>query len=63
MCAPVRIGFQAKASDARVLKELLSPWDISFTSPDQADIVIVYDCEEAIVNKAIIVPHDGADFL
>jgi hypothetical protein len=59
----VRIGFQAKASDARVLKELLSPWDISFTSPEQADIVIVYDCEEAIVNKAIVVPHDRPDFL
>lgn len=58
MCSPLRIGFQAKASDAGVLKELLSPWDISFTSPEQADIVIVYDCEEAIVNKAIIVPNE-----
>jgi peptidoglycan/xylan/chitin deacetylase (PgdA/CDA1 family) len=62
VCAPVRIGFQAEASDARVLKELLSPWDISFTGSGQADIVIIYDCEEAIVNKAIIVPHERPDF-
>jgi peptidoglycan/xylan/chitin deacetylase (PgdA/CDA1 family) len=60
---PVRIGIQAKASDARIIKELLSPWDISFTSPEQADIVIVNGCEEPAANKAIIVPHDGADFL
>ena len=63
MCASVRIGFQGKASDARVLKELLSPWEISFTSPDHADIMIVCDCEQAIVDKAIIVPHDGSDFI
>lgn len=63
MRAPVRIGFQAKASDAKIIKELLSPWEVSFTSPDQADIVIVNGCEEPVVNKAIIVPHDGADFL
>lgn len=62
MVTPVRIGFQAKASDARVLKELLSPWDISFTSPEQADIVIVCDCEEATVNKAIIVPNEKPAF-
>jgi peptidoglycan/xylan/chitin deacetylase (PgdA/CDA1 family) len=59
---PVRIGFQGKTSDARVIKELLSPWDVSFTSPGQADIAIVYDCEGAIVNKAIIVPHEGSGF-
>jgi peptidoglycan/xylan/chitin deacetylase (PgdA/CDA1 family) len=63
VCAPVRIGFQAKASDARVLKELLSPWDISFTSPEQADIVIINGCEEPVANKAIIIPHDKPDFL
>ena len=62
MCAPVRIAFQAKASDARVLEELLSPWDISFTSPNQAEIVISYDCEEAIVNKAIVVPNEKQAF-
>lgn len=59
----MRIGFQGKASDARIIKELLSPWDISFTSPDQADIVIVNGCEEPVANKAIIVPHDGTGFL
>jgi len=63
VCASVRIGIQAKASDARIIKELLSPWDISFTSPEQADIVIVSGCEESVANKAMIVPHDGADFL
>jgi peptidoglycan/xylan/chitin deacetylase (PgdA/CDA1 family) len=59
----VRIGVQAKASDARIIKELLSPWEISFTRSDQADIVIVNGYEERLANKAIIVPHDGADFL
>lgn len=62
MHTPVRIGFQGKASDARVIKELLSPWNISFTSPDQADIVIAYGCGETISNKAVVVPHDGSDF-
>jgi len=63
VCAPLRIGFQAKASDAKIIKELLSPWEVSFTSPEQADIVIVNGCEEPLANKAIIVPHDRADFL
>jgi peptidoglycan/xylan/chitin deacetylase (PgdA/CDA1 family) len=62
VCAPLRIGFQAKASDARVLKELLSPWDISFRSPNQAEIVIAYDCEEAIVNKTLVVPSEKLAF-
>jgi len=62
VCALVRIGFQGKASDARVIKELLSPWNISFAGPEQADIVIVYDCEEVIDDKALIVPHDRSDF-
>jgi peptidoglycan/xylan/chitin deacetylase (PgdA/CDA1 family) len=60
----LRIGIQAKASDARIIKELLSPWDLSFTSPDQAEIVIACDRAEApVANKAIIVPHYGAGFL
>jgi peptidoglycan/xylan/chitin deacetylase (PgdA/CDA1 family) len=58
----MRIGFQGKASDARIIKELLSPWNISFTSPDKAEIVIAYDCEEATVNKAIIVPSEKPAF-
>ena len=62
MCAPLRIGFQAKASDARIIKELLSPWDISFTIPDQAEIVIAYNCQEAIVNKTLVVPSEELAF-
>lgn len=62
MCSPLRIGIQAKASDARVLKELLSPWYISFRSPNQAEIVIAYDCEEATVNKDIVVPNEKPAF-
>jgi peptidoglycan/xylan/chitin deacetylase (PgdA/CDA1 family) len=59
----VRIGFQGEPSDARVIEELLSPWDVSFTSTDQADVTIAYDCKEADVNNAIIIPHDKPDFL
>lgn len=62
MCSPLRIGIQAKASDAKVLRELLSPWDVLFTSPNQAEIVIAYDCEETTVNKAIIVPNEKQAF-
>jgi peptidoglycan/xylan/chitin deacetylase (PgdA/CDA1 family) len=58
----LRIGIQAKTSDARVLKELLSPWDISFTTPDQAEIVIAYNCEEALVNKTLVVPSEELAF-
>lgn len=62
MVTPVRICIQAKASDARIIRELLSPCEISFTSPDKAEIVIVCDRAEAPVKKAIVVPNDTPEF-
>ena len=62
MSASAQIGFQGNCSDTAILKELLSPWNVSFTTPDDADIVIVYKSEEPENKKSIIIPHNGPEF-
>jgi len=53
VCAPLRIGIQAQASDEMLFKELLSPLGISFRSPDQAEIVIAYDRADAPMDRSL----------
>ena len=57
-----QIGFQGNYSEKAILKELLSPWNVSFTTPNEADIVIVYKSEESVTKKSIILPHNGPEF-
>jgi peptidoglycan/xylan/chitin deacetylase (PgdA/CDA1 family) len=58
----VRLGFQGKTSHRQFIEELLSPWDVSFTELEQADLVIAYDCDVKCNNKLVVIPHESLDF-
>ena len=62
MSNSVQIGFSGSHSDNAILKELLSPWKVFFTTPDEADIVIIYKSAESITKKSIILPYNGLEF-
>ena len=59
----LKIAVQGQAADAEVIRELLSPWNVSFTSFDEAEVVIVYKEKPLETKKTIVIPSDSADFM
>lgn len=59
----MRIAIQGRAADAEVIRELLSPWNVSFTGLDEADVTIVYGEKPLETNKTIVIPLDSFDFM
>lgn len=59
----MRIAVQGQAADVEVLRELLSPWNVSFTSLDEAEVVIVRREKPLEAKKTIVIPSDSADFM
>ena len=59
----MKIAVQGQAADVEVIRELLSPWNVSFTSLDEAEVVIVYKEKPLETKKTIIIPSDSADFM
>jgi peptidoglycan/xylan/chitin deacetylase (PgdA/CDA1 family) len=62
LIASAQIGFSGSNSDKAILKELLSPWNVRFTTPEEADIVIIYKSEGSSTKKSIILPYAGPEF-
>lgn len=58
----MRVGFRDRYFDQQVLKELLSPWEISFTDIEQADVTIAHNCEVDCRKKSIIIPSNTPAF-
>lgn len=58
----LKIAVQGQAADAEVIRELLSPWNVSFTSLDEADAVIVYKEKLLETKKTMVIPSDSLDF-
>jgi peptidoglycan/xylan/chitin deacetylase (PgdA/CDA1 family) len=59
----LKIGIQGQAADVEVIRELLAPWNVSFTSLDEADVIIVYKKKPLEAKKAVVIPSDSADFM
>jgi peptidoglycan/xylan/chitin deacetylase (PgdA/CDA1 family) len=59
----LKIAVQGQAVDVEVIRELLSPWNVSFTSLDEANVVIAYKEKPLEPKKTIVVPSDSADFM
>jgi peptidoglycan/xylan/chitin deacetylase (PgdA/CDA1 family) len=59
----LKIAVQAQAFYINIIRELLSPWDISFTSPERADVAIAYKEKPLETRKSIVVPSDSVEFL
>lgn len=56
------MAVQGQAADVEVIRELLSPWNVSFTSLDEAEVVIAYKEKPLEPKKTIVIPSDSADF-
>ena len=52
-----------EANDISVIQELLSPWNISFTNPEEAEVIVSYNRKLAQNKKTIIIPSESIEFL
>ena len=59
----MKIAIQGQAADVEAIRELLSPWKVSFTGLDEADVVIVYGEKPLETQKTIVIPSDSDDFM
>lgn len=59
----LKIAVQGEAADVEVIRELLSPWNASFTSLDEAEVVVVYKEKPLETKKTNAIPWDSADFM
>ena len=59
----MKITVLGQAADVEVIRELLSPWNVSFTSFDQAEVAIVYNKKYLETKKTIVIPSDSSDFM
>lgn len=59
----MKIAVRGQAADVEVIRELLSPWNVSFTSLDEAEVVIVHREKPLETKKTIVIPSDSADFM
>ncbi len=48
--------------EVKVIQELLSPWNVTFTGLDDSEAVIVYKQKPPDVKKAIVIPSDSEEF-
>jgi peptidoglycan/xylan/chitin deacetylase (PgdA/CDA1 family) len=58
----LKVAVQARAPEAEVIRELLSPWACSFTSLDQAEVAIAYNEKPSETKKTIAVPSNSSSF-
>lgn len=59
----MKIAIQGQATGAEVIREVLSPWKASFSTLDEADVVIVYGGKPLETKKTILIPSDSSDFM
>lgn len=60
----LKVAVAGKTSEAaQVIRQLLSPWDVSFTSPDKAEIVVAYKEKPLEEKNTIVIPSGSQSFL
>ena len=59
----LNIAVKAPPADSEIIFELLSPWDISFSTLDEAEITIFYKQKPSTTKASIIVPSDHESFV
>lgn len=59
----MKIAVQGQAADVEVIRELLSPWNVSFTTLDEAEVAIVYKEKPLETKKTIVAPSDSPIFV
>ncbi len=60
----LKIEIKAPVTDSIVIKELLSPWDITFTKPNNndADVTIFYNEELSPARNVLVIPSESNCF-
>lgn len=58
----VKISIDAQPSDVTAIRELLSPWNISITSLEEAEVSVVYKKKITEVIPSVIIPSDSTSF-
>ncbi len=58
----LRIHLQTNPADAKVLQELLSPWNLCFTDRDQAQVCVVYRQKPSAAQASVIIPSNSSSF-
>ncbi len=59
----LKIAIEAPPADVEIIVELLSPWDISFSKLDEADVTVFYKQKPSITKASIIIPSDHESFV
>lgn len=57
----LKVAILASAADIEVIQELLSPWNISFTNSNEADIVICRKEKPSETKKTLVVPSESTN--
>jgi peptidoglycan/xylan/chitin deacetylase (PgdA/CDA1 family) len=58
----MKVSIAADERDEQIIKELLSPWDISYTLPDESNVTIVYRKDPSDFSGTIVVPSCSDSF-
>lgn len=62
-CVDVKIAIASQTSNpVKIICQLLFPWKVSFTSADEADILVVYGKKPPDGMQAIVIPSDSFAF-
>lgn len=59
----MKLSIQGQGTHADIIRELLSPWDVSFTNLNEADVAIVYGEKPLDAKKTVVIPSYSSDFL
>lgn len=58
----MKVAIDSIAENAEVIRELLSPWAPTYTTPEDSDIVIAYRKNPSEYSKSIVIPSNSACF-
>ncbi len=58
----MRIALNGPLAEVKVIQELLSPWNVTFTGLDDSEVAIVYKQKPPDAKKAIVIPSDSEEF-
>jgi hypothetical protein len=59
----LKIAILGSTNDVRVVRELLSPWKVSFTRADEADATIFYKEKVVETKKTVVIPSESSNFI
>jgi hypothetical protein len=59
----MKIGIQAGILQSQVVKELLSPWNLSFSELADADVTLFYGCKPSESKPTVVIPSSHLSFL